>query len=70
MRQMPAKPRRTVSHAYARVVLTRLATDPARIDEILADYPDPIDLTAAEPTLFAKYGITEEALTDRMGGSP
>jgi hypothetical protein len=50
--------------------LTRIGTDPAQIKKILADYPDPIDLTVAEPALFAKYGITEETLTDRMGGQP
>jgi hypothetical protein len=62
--------RRVVSHADARAVLTRVGADPARIDEILSDYPDPIDLAVAEPALCAKFGITEGALTDRMGGSP
>jgi hypothetical protein len=70
MSQVPAEPPPTISHAHARAVLSRTGTDPARIDEILADYPDPIDLTAAEPALFAKFGITREALMNRMGGSP
>jgi hypothetical protein len=65
-----AEPPRTISHAHARAVLARTGTASARIDEILADYPDPIDLTAAEPALFAKFGISKDALMDRMGGSP
>lgn len=53
-----------------RVNLARVGTDPKLIEEILAGYPDPIDLTEAEPALFRKYGLTLGALEDRMGGSP
>jgi hypothetical protein len=59
-----------VSHKQARVLFTRLGTEPARVEEILADYPDPIDLTEAEPSLYRKYGISEERLMNRLGSSP
>ncbi len=67
---MSSESLRTVSLADARAALARIGFEPERIDEILADYPDPIDLTVAEPALFEKYGISQGALMDRMGGSP
>jgi hypothetical protein len=67
---MSAQAARIVSRADARATLTRIGIDPKRIDEILADYPDPIDLTAAGPTLFAQYGISEGILMERLGSSP
>jgi hypothetical protein len=59
-----------VSHADARTALTRIGLDSERVDQILADYPDPIDLAIAEPSLFEKYGITEGALMEELGSSP
>lgn len=67
MSTMSPRPR---SHSDVRAILTRVGVDRAQIDEILASYPDPIDLNAAGPELAEKYGISHEALTERMGGSP
>jgi hypothetical protein len=67
---MTSEAPRTISHAEARATLARVGTDSKRIDEILAGYPDPFDLTEAEPSLMEKYGISRGALEQRMGGSP
>jgi hypothetical protein len=64
---MSPRPR---SHSDIRAILTRVGVEPVQIDEILSAYPDPIDLNAAAPELAEKYGISHEALTERMGGSP
>jgi hypothetical protein len=61
---------RTKSHADVRASLARVGTSSKRIDEILADYPDPIDLTAAEPSLMSKFGISLGHMEEQMGGSP
>ncbi len=68
--QMASQPPRTVSRADAKVALSRIGIEPSRVDQILADYPDPIDLTEAEPTLFQKYGITQGTLMEELGSSP
>jgi hypothetical protein len=67
MSSMSPRPR---SHSDVRAILTRVGVTPTQIDEILSSYPDPIDLNAAGPALAEKYGITQEALSERMGGSP
>jgi hypothetical protein len=67
MSAMSPRPR---SHADVRATLTRVGVSAKQIDEILSSYPDPIDLNAAGPALAEKYGITQESLSDRMGGSP
>jgi len=67
---MTTMPPRLRSHSDVRAILTRVGLDPQQIGEILESYPDPIDLNAAGPALAEKYGITQEALLDRMGGSP
>jgi SOS response regulatory protein OraA/RecX len=67
---MTTVPARYRSHSDLRAALSRVGVPTERIDEILAAYPDPVDMNEAEASLFEKYGITQETLSDRMGGSP
>jgi hypothetical protein len=60
---------RSISKADAVRVLQRVGIPAARIDEILRELPDPIDLDHAEP-VFARYGVTHEGLMNRLGASP
>ena len=50
-------------------VLRRAGVSQAKIDELLAQLPDPFDLDRNEQ-LLARYGVTRGDLEDRMGGSP
>jgi hypothetical protein len=64
-----ALPGRMMSKTETARVLHRAGIPQHRIDEILAELPDPIDLDEAE-ALLAGYGVTREHLIDQMGGSP
>jgi hypothetical protein len=56
---------RILSKSEARRVLRRTGFGVDRIDEILAQLSDPIDLDEAEPVL-ARYGVTRENLIDAI----
>ena len=60
---------RTVSKARAAKLLRRAGVTQARLDVILAQLPDPIDLDRAE-AVFAAHGVTLWELMDRLGASP
>jgi hypothetical protein len=60
---------RMISKTETTRVLHRAGIPQARIDEILSQLPDPIDLDEAE-ALLACYGVTREHLIDQLGGSP
>jgi len=50
-------------------VLHRAGFSSQVIEEISSQLSDPVDLDR-DSSLFLRYGITREVLTDRMGGSP
>ncbi|HLI02336.1 MAG TPA: hypothetical protein VKV06_16230 [Acidimicrobiales bacterium] len=58
-----------ISKDEARKVLRRVGVPDDRIEEILDQLPDPVDLDKQAP-LLARYGIDRSRLNDRMGGSP
>jgi hypothetical protein len=60
---------RSISHTTAMEMLRRAGYPRARIAELLAQLPDPIDFDRDGQTLM-RFGITASALTDRMGASP
>jgi hypothetical protein len=61
---------RTITKAEAARVLRRCGF-PQRVSvPLLADLPDPIDLDRIDPKVVARYGLTAEELSDRLGGSP
>lgn len=61
--------RRLTSHAAAKQMLRKAGYPQDLLDKVLRDLPDPIDSDRGAEAL-AKYGITGDALTDRMGGGP
>ena len=58
-----------VSHAEAEPILRRAGYSQERIEDVLSDFPDPIDTERDGEALF-KLGISADRLMDRMGGSP
>lgn len=58
-----------VSHAVARQVMRRMGYPQERIDEVLRQFPDPIDSERDAETL-AKCGMDVESFMDRMGTGP
>ena len=61
--------KRVVPHSEAKQILRRAGYPPELIDKIMRDLPDPID-TERDAEAFTKWGISNEALVDRMGASP
>jgi hypothetical protein len=61
--------RKLYSHAEAEQMLRRAGYPQDRIENVLRDVPDPID-PDRDDEAFLKHGLTFDALTDRMGGSP
>jgi hypothetical protein len=59
----------TVSKDIAIAVLRRAGFSEEVIGEIASQLPDPIDLDR-DSAFLLRHGITRDALTDRMGGSP
>ena len=57
------------SHAEARQILLRAGFHEERIDGVLRDLPDPIDIERDGGALV-KHGVSREQLMDRLGGSP
>jgi hypothetical protein len=57
------------SHAEAEDALRRAGYSQELIEDVLRDVPDPIDADR-DAEAFLKHGLTVDALTDRMGGSP
>ena len=64
-----ASPATGRSHEEAARVLRRAGYSDEFIRELLRQLPDPLDLQRDGQTL-ARYGLSPELLTDRMGGSP
>lgn len=58
-----------LSHAQATQILRRAGYDPERIEDLLRDLPDPIDIDR-DGDVLVKRGIDRDQLNDRMGGSP
>jgi hypothetical protein len=58
-----------VSHAQATRVLRRAGYSTDQIEEVLAEFPDPIDLEHAREKLL-QHGISLGNLMDRRGASP
>lgn len=52
-----------------RKVLTRCGFERQRIDDALAELPDPIDIDR-DADVLSHYGITRDNLTNLLGGSP
>jgi hypothetical protein len=50
-------------------VLRRTGYSDESIREILRELPDPFDLQR-DREILASYGVSQELLMDRMGGSP
>lgn len=57
------------SHEEAVRVLRRAGYSNDFIREVLRELPDPFDLDR-EGEILARYGLSRELLSDRMGGSP
>jgi len=57
------------SHEEAVRVLRRTGYSDESIREILRELPDPFDLQR-DREILASYGVSQELLMDRMGGSP
>lgn len=57
------------SHEEVARVLRRAGYSDEFIHEVLSQLPDPIDLQR-DQQILARYGLTQERLMDRMGGSP
>ena len=60
---------RLVAHAEAERVLRRAGHSEQQIEDVLRDFPDPIDTERDSEALF-KRGISAGTLMDRMGTSP
>ena len=60
---------RLVSHTEATRVLRAAGYSKDQIDEVLRDFPDPIDLEHAREKLL-RHGISVGTLMDRRGASP
>ncbi|MGH2910025.1 MAG: hypothetical protein ACRDK8_12075 [Solirubrobacteraceae bacterium] len=61
--------RNLVPHAEAAKVLRWAGLPRERIDAVLRDLPDPIDIER-DANALAKHGVSRESLIARMGGSP
>ena len=61
--------KRLVPHSEAEQMLQRAGYPPEVIEKMMRDLPDPID-TERDAKAFTKWGISEEALMDRLGASP
>jgi hypothetical protein len=61
--------RHLFSHAEVEKVLRRAGYSQERIEEVLHDLPDPLDVERDGDALL-KHGLSGESLMDRMGGSP
>ena len=59
----------TIPKNEAMAVLHRAGFPSQVIEEISSQLSDPVDLDR-DSSLFLRYGITRDVLTDRMGGSP
>jgi hypothetical protein len=57
------------SHTEAEQILRNAGYSQERIDDVLRNLPDPIDLGRDGEALF-KLGLSDGILMDRMGGSP
>jgi hypothetical protein len=60
---------RSVSHTEAERALRRAGYSQERIEEVMRQLPDPLDLDRDADVLF-KLGVDASTLTDRMGASP
>jgi CBS-domain-containing membrane protein len=58
-----------ISHAEVARILRRVGYTQEQIDDVLRDFPDPLDLDRSRED-FLKHGISLGALIDQMGGSP
>jgi hypothetical protein len=57
------------SHEESERVLRRAGYSDEFIAEVLGQLPDPIDLHR-DQQILDRYGLSQERLMDRMGGSP
>ena len=57
------------SHEEAARILRRAGYSDEFIHEVLSQLPDPIDIQR-DQGILARYGLNNERLMDRMGGSP
>jgi hypothetical protein len=60
---------RFVSHEELEQMLRRAGYSKQQIDDVLRDFPDPID-TERDAVALTRRGLTLGNLTDRRGGSP
>ena len=58
-----------VSHDVARQIMRRAGYPEDRIEEVLCQFPDPID-TERDAETLAKYGMDVESVMDRLGTGP
>lgn len=61
--------KRFFSHAEAEQVLRNAGYSQNRIEDLLRDLPDPLDIERDGDALF-KQGVSAATLMDRMGASP
>jgi CBS-domain-containing membrane protein len=59
----------TLSKAEATKVLRRVGFSDEKIEHVLSELDDPIDIDR-DVDVLEKYGITRDVLVDLMGGSP
>lgn len=60
---------RFISHAEVEKLLHRVGYTQEQIEDLLRDFPDPIDLQRDREALF-KHGISLGSLLNQMGASP
>ena len=58
-----------VSHAEAERLLRRVGYSKQQIQDLLRDFPDPID-NERDRGALSRHGISLGSLMDRMGASP
>lgn len=61
--------KRFVSHAEIKDVLPRVGYSKEQVDELLRDFPDPIDVERDGEALFQR-GISVGSLLNQLGASP
>ena len=58
-----------ISHTDAKRLLLRVGYSEQQIEDLLRDFPDPID-TERDRGALSRHGLSFGSLMDRMGASP
>jgi hypothetical protein len=61
--------RHLLPHDEVKAILRRVGYSPEQIEDVLREFPDPIDIDHSRDALL-RHGISLGGLMDQMGGSP